>query len=168
MVLDRKRRPVWELGRPRPAGLPEWTLIQNPDGWAGDFPAAYRNPHWQDIMIYGASASAHPDRDYFSAVDELIRDGFDCIYMDWMEFFEDEAVIAEASKDRSGPAEEMVKFIGRIRQYAKERDPDFLIIQQNGSSLLSGQPQLLQVIDAIAHEGVWHENLSDMDWNDPD
>jgi cysteinyl-tRNA synthetase len=160
--------PVWEQGRPRPLGLPEWILSQDPDGWAGDFPVAYWNSQWQDIIIYGANTGAHPDRDYFSAVDELIRDGFDGIYMDWVEAYEDEAVIAEAQKDGLDPVEEMVKFISRIRQYARERDPDFLIIQQNGSSLLSVQSQLLQVIDAIAQEGIWYENLSDMDWNDPD
>jgi cysteinyl-tRNA synthetase len=160
--------PVWKQGRPRPPGLPEWILSQDPDGWAGDFPVAYWNSQWQDIMIYGANTGTHPDRDYFSAVDELIIDGFDGIYMDWVEAYEDEAVIAEAQKDGLDPAEEMVKFISRIRQYARERNPDFLIIQQNGSSLLSGQPQLLQVIDAIAQEGIWYENLSDMDWDDPE
>jgi hypothetical protein len=40
---------------------------------------------------------------------------------------------------------------------------DFLIIQQNGSLLLSVQSQLLQVIDDVVQEDILHENLSDID-----
>jgi endo-alpha-1,4-polygalactosaminidase (GH114 family) len=57
----------------------------------------------------------------------------------------------------------MVEFISRIKQCARELNMDFLIIQQNGSLLLSVQSQLLQVIDDVVQEDILHENLSDMD-----
>lgn len=159
--------PIWRFGKPRPSGLPEWILLQDPDGWEGNFPVAYWNAQWQDIIVYGKNTGVNSGRDYCSAVDQLIKDGFDGIFLDWVEAYENGTIISEAGKAGLIPEEAMIDFINNIKNYARERDPDFLIIQQNASSLLTGRSRLLQAVDAISQESIWYGNLSDTDWDDP-
>ncbi len=61
----------------------------------------------------------------------------------------------------------MIKFIGEMRTYARKRNPDFVIIQQNGSYLCDEKDHAFDVVDGIAQEGVWYTNLADKEWDDP-
>ena len=63
-------------------------------------------------------------------------------------------------------AGEMVALIREIRDYARARDPDFLIIQQNAAALSQLHPELLPLVDAIAQEGVWFDGEGDGGWSD--
>ncbi|MBN2135183.1 MAG: endo alpha-1,4 polygalactosaminidase [Acidobacteria bacterium] len=159
--------PAWNQGKPRPAGLPEYILKQDPDGWSGNFPVAYWDEEWQDIIIYGENTGTNPDRDYKSAIDEIIQDGFDGVFMDWVAAFEDDSVIAAAKAAGVNPEEEMIKLIQRIHDYAQERKPGFIVIQQNGSALLEGRSHLLNYIDGISQEGIWYWGEADVGWNNP-
>jgi cysteinyl-tRNA synthetase len=109
-----------------------------------------------------------PGRDYDSVVDQLVSDGFDGIYLDWVEAFEDPDVIVAAQEAGLDPAEEMVALIGEIRDYAAARRPGFRIIQQNAASLIDEAPELLEVVDAIAQEAIWFDGDATDDWDDPD
>ncbi len=149
-----------------PADWPDYIVARDPDGWAGNYPVAYWDTQWQDIIIYGRTRGTTDERDYASAVDELILDGFDGIYLDWVEGFENTHVIAAAEAEGLDPAQEMIDFIAAIRDYARQRDPDFLIIQQNAAALIEGHPDLLDHIDAIAQEGVWYDGVAGDDWED--
>ena len=155
------------LGRP-PADWPDYILTCDPDGWSGNYPVAYWDPRWQDIMIDGRNQSSAPYGDYVSAMDELLRDGFDWIYLDWVEAFENDAVIAAAQAAGLDPVAEMVAFVSRIRNYARSRNPNFLVIQQNASNLRIGHPELYGLIDAIAQEGIWYEGDATDNWEDPE
>jgi cysteinyl-tRNA synthetase len=159
--------PAWEQGKPRPAGLPNWILKQDPDGWSGNFPVAYWDADWQDIVIFGENTGDNPDRHFKSAIDEIIQDGFDGVFMDWVAAFEDDTVIAAAKIAGVDPEEEMIKLIQRIREYAEERKPGFIVIQQNGSALLEGRSHLLSYIDGISQEVIWYWGEADVDWNSP-
>ena len=101
-------------------------------------------------------------------IDEAIRDGFDGIYLDWVEGFENEAVIAAADVAGVDPAQEMIAFMQEMRVYAEARHPGFLIIQQNAAALMDDHPELFTVIDAIAQEGIWYDGDATDDWNNPD
>ena len=158
----------WSKGESPPADWPEYILTTDPDGWEGCFPVAYWDDQWKDIVIYGVDRDDGSLRDYDSMVDELVVDGFDGIYLDWVEGYEDEAVDAEADSQGRDAMTEMVRFIEEIRDYAINRDPDFLVIQQNAAALCEGHPELLSLIDAIAQEAVWYDGAATDDWNDPD
>ncbi len=158
----------WDCEGDPPADWPDYILICDPDGWSGNYPVAYWDADWKDIIIYGQNTGSHPDRNYSSVIDEAIKDGFDGIYLDWVEAFEDTSVITAAQAAGKDPASEMISFIQEMRAYAAIRDPDFIIIQQNAASLIDGHPELTGVIDAIAQEAIWYDGSADVDWADPD
>ncbi len=149
-----------------PDDFPDYIVARDPDGWAGNYPVAYWDDAWKDIIIYGENHGPTDDRDFTSAIDELILDGFDGIYLDWVEGFENVRVIAAAEAEGLDPAEEMIFFIEEMRDYARQRNPDFVIIQQNAAALIDGHPELLNHIDAIAQEGIWFDGSADDDWDE--
>jgi len=151
---------------PLPADRPEYIITRDPDGWTGNCPVAYWDYGWQDIIIGGENQDSEPYGDYTSVIDEVLLSGFDGIYLDWVEAFENAEVAAIAAEEDLDPAGEMIVFIQRMREYAEERNPDFIIIQQNAASLIDGHPELLDVIDAIAQEGVWFDGPAIDDWDD--
>ncbi len=149
-----------------PDDWPDYIVARDPDGWVGNYPVAYWEAAWKDIMIYGQNNPPAGARDYTSSVDELILDGFDGIYLDWVEGFENVAVIAAAQAQGLNPEQEMIDFIAEIRAYARVRNPEFLVIQQNAAALLEGHADLADQIDAIAQEGVWYDGVAGDDWDD--
>ena len=158
----------WDCVGDPPADWPDYILACDPDGWSGNYPVAYWDPRWKDVIIYGNNQGSDPDRDYNSAIDEAIKDGFDGIYLDWVEGYEDPAVVAAAQAAGKDPAGEMIAFIQEMRTYAAARNPDLLIIQQNAAALYDGHPELFSRIDAIAQEAIWYDGTATDDWNDPD
>lgn len=159
----------WPLDDPLPPNdWPDWIVTRDPDGFEGNYPVAFWDPAWQNIIIDGQGLSTAPFGDYNSTIDEVIRSGFDGIYLDWVEAYEDVDVIARAQADGVDPANEMINFIGRMRDYARARNPDFLIIQQNAVSLIDGHPELLDVIDAVSQEPIWFDGDATDDWEDSD
>ena len=160
---------TWQPGRPKPADWPDYILAHDPDGWEGNYPVAYWDPAWKDLMIYGLNYPPTSSRDFTSVLDEVLRDGFDGIYLDWVEAWEDASVRQAAAADGVDSAQEMIDFIAEIRTYARQRDPNFLVVQQNAAELLDGRPQLLAHVDAIAQEAIWYDGVGgNDDWSDPD
>jgi cysteinyl-tRNA synthetase len=158
----------WDcVGNP-PTDWPEYILACDPDGWTGNYPVAYWDERWQNIVITGANLSSEPYGDYSSVMDEVIQDGFDGVYLDWVEGYENADVVRAAAAAGRDPAEEMIAFIGQIRAYALARNPRFLVIQQNAAALCDGRPELFGQIDAIAQEAVWYDGDATDDWNDAD
>ncbi len=158
----------WDCQGDPPADWPDYIVACDPDGWVGNYPVAYWDAAWKDVMIYGQNQSSAPHGDYTSAIDEAIRSGFDGIYLDWVEGFENVDVAARAQQDGKDPAAEMIQFIGEMRAYARSRVPGFLIVQQNAAELIDGRAQLTNVIDAIAQEAIWYDGDATDDWADPD
>jgi len=157
----------WEPGEPLQSDWPDFILAPDPDGWEGNYPVAYWEPAWKDIIVYGENTGSHADRDYRSAMDEILRDGFDGVYLDWVEGYQYIPVALEAMRQDLDPAQEMVDLIREIREYAHERDPDFLVVQQNAAALASEAPEVLGCIDAIAQEAIWYDGGAFDDWDDP-
>ncbi len=62
------------------------------------------------------------------------------------------------------------QFIREIRQYGKQYNPDFLVVQQNSPALIGsvGAGSLENAVDAIAQEGVWWEGEATDEWDDSD
>lgn len=161
----------WENAGPRPQALPTFILGHDPDGWGGNFPVAYWDPRWKDIVIYGRHLDLRQftgrKPDFVSVLDEVIKDRFDGVYLDWVEGFSHPPVLEEARRRALNPADEMVAFIQELRDYTAARVPRFIIIQQNGSALAQRRPDIFLKVDAIAQEEVWYDGRATDKWDDP-
>ncbi len=159
----------WNCRGDPPVDWPTFILACDPDGWGGNYPVATWDPGWRSMLIYG-DATRDPNaaqRRYASALDEVLRDGFDGVYLDWVAGYEDPAVIAAAQAAGRDPAAETVALIAEINAYARQRDPDFIIIQQNAADLARLQPDILGLVDAIVQEAVWFDGVATDRWHDP-
>ncbi|MBN1883651.1 MAG: endo alpha-1,4 polygalactosaminidase [Deltaproteobacteria bacterium] len=135
-------------------GTPDFMVGRDPDGWAGNYPVAYWDFRWKEIVIYGAG----------SVLDRIIELGFDGIYLDWVEAYDNELVAGRAEDLRLNTAEEMVRFIGEIRAYARGKNPDFLVVPQNAPYLVVNADEYLDVIDAVAVEDLSYSGDGDVEW----
>ena len=101
----------WDCLSPRPADWPVYIITCDPDGWTGNYSVAHWDPAWKDIIIYGKHTGDSAERDYRSVIGEVIKDGFDGVYLDWVEAFEDTEVIRVAQANSLDPADEMIGVI---------------------------------------------------------
>jgi len=147
----------WEPPTETEPGTPDFMLAVDPDGWEGCYPVAFWDTRWKNIMIYNED----------SALDQLLDDGFDGIYMDWVAAFNDEIVEQAAYDAGLDPQQEMIDFITEIRDYARARNPEFLIIPQNAPEIDVGHFEYHGIIDGIAMEDIYFYGLADVDWDDP-
>jgi cysteinyl-tRNA synthetase, unknown class len=148
-----------------PPDWPSFIIGIDPDGWDGNYPVAYWDSTWKSILITGQGQSSSPYGDYNSTLDEVLKDGFDGIYMDWVSGFNDGDVINRASLDGVDPAKEMINLIREIRSYCRQRNPGFLVIQQNASELHRSQSEIFNLVDAVSQEAVWYDGSAYGDWN---
>ena len=122
---------------------PTWLLDENPD-WKENFSVCYWDPGWQGQFCGNPTAY----------LDKIIAAGFDGVYLDKCDVFEDlqnrNKKVADSRSDLEG---DMVNFVTRLSQYAKVRKPTFAIIMQNAEVLLE-HDNLRQAIDAVAKESL--------------
>ena len=145
-----------------------WVVGCDPDGWAGNYPVAYWDKNWKDVVIYGSSLG---EKTYYnSMLDEVVKDGFDGVYLDWVEAYDDDKVKARAKKNGVDPVAEMLQLIKEIKQYGQKSNPNFVVIQQNASGLVDevGIAKATKYIDAIAQEHVWWYGEASDSWRDRD
>jgi cysteinyl-tRNA synthetase len=156
----------WEAGNPKPADWPDYIVKPDPDGWTGNYPVAYWDEDWKDIVIYGENTT-NPYGEYVSVLDEVLLDGFDGVYLDWVEGYEDVDIDALAKSEGLNAANEMMLFIQEIQEYGKSRNPDFIVIQQNAAELISKAPGIVNYIDGITQEAIWYDGFGGFDdWDD--
>jgi len=141
-------QPGWGIGNP------EWIVGADPDGWEGNFPVAYWYDEWREIWL--------GEEGYLQAI---LDAGFDGIYLDWVEAYSDENVVAFAKENEDGadPLQEMIWWVGDIADFTRVQRPDFVVIAQNAAELAE-HDDYLAIIDGIAQEQVWFDGGAD---NDP-
>jgi cysteinyl-tRNA synthetase len=139
-------QPDWRIGNP------EWIVASDPDGWEGNFPVAYWDDEWRQIWL--------GENGYLQAI---LDAGFDGIYLDWVEAYSDENVIAIAEQDHVQPREEMIRWVGDLAAFCRTQKPKFIVIGQNAAELAE-YDEYLAIIDAIAQEQTWFDGAAD---NDP-
>jgi cysteinyl-tRNA synthetase len=122
------------------AGAPTWLDVENPD-WEGNYKVRYWDSGWQAI-IYG---SPH------SYLDKIITAGFDGVYLDIID-----AYWYYEEQDRDSAAREMVDFVIRLADYARARQPGFLIFPQNAAELAADFPDYVVAVDGIGQEDIYY------------
>ena len=150
----------WRAPRRNRRGRPSFIVARDPDGWEGNYPVAFWDRRWKRIIIDGRR----------SATRNLLRAGFDGIYMDWVEAYDDDRVIKRARRQGVDPERAMVSFIRKLRRVARRSDPGFLVVAQNAPYLIDtpGYPTgKKRVIDGAAFEDTWFRGTADADWGDP-
>ena len=125
---------------------PAWLGAENPE-WKGNYRVKYWHPDWQKLML--------------AAIDDTMKCGFDGVYLDIVDGFESfEQDGAEFIDNRVNPEtkqtfrRDMVDWVKAIATHARAKNPDALVIPQNGSQLLA-QADFLAVISAIGVEDVF-------------
>ncbi len=138
-------------------GIPDFLITVDPDGWSGNYPVAYWRKEWKNLWL-------GPE----GIVAVLVRMGFDGIYLDWVEAYDDDKVIEAAFREGVEPAAEMMLFLEEMGAAGRVVTPDFLVIAQNAPFLLDHDPdRYAAAIDGLAVEDTWFSGQGDAEWDDP-
>ncbi|MHA1521811.1 MAG: MJ1477/TM1410 family putative glycoside hydrolase [Promethearchaeota archaeon] len=122
---------------------PDWLDIENPD-WEGNYKVKYWEKSWQNI-IFGSEDSY---------LDKIIEVGFDGAYLDIIDAYE-----YYEEQGEPNASQLMIDFVRNLSIYCKGKNPNFLIVPQNGEALGSN-PEYLEAIDGIGREDIFYEGNS--------
>ena len=146
----------WIAPTDRSHGEPDFLITIDPDGWSGNYPVAYWDKNWQIIWL-----------EQGGIIEGLAEFGFDGIYLDWVEAYDDDKVREAAEQDGLNPELEMIYFIDALGEAGKLVKPDFLVVPQNAPYLLDEDPEYYtSIIDAVAFEDTWFYGEGDAEWDD--
>jgi cysteinyl-tRNA synthetase len=141
---------------------PDWLGPVNPD-WPESRKVRYWDDDWQDIIFNEAGTGE---------LDSIVAQGFDAAYLDIVDaYYFWGAEVKDSQREPLDPenekqaAQRMVDFAVDMAEHARETNPDFFLIPQNGAwiidALKSGKPDTgridayRDVIGAIAIEDVY-------------
>jgi cysteinyl-tRNA synthetase, unknown class len=119
----------------------EWLGREN-RRWRGNYAVRFWHPQWQAII--------------FDYADRIVDAGFDGVYLDRVDVFEE-----------LGHGEEMIAFVERIAARVKARREGFLVISQNGDALIPNE-RFRRAIDGFAREDLFYGETTDGVRNDAD
>lgn len=144
---------------------PDWLGPVNPD-WPESRKVRYWDPDWQKLLFNDAGTGD---------LDAIVQAGFDAAYLDIVDayyFWGSEA----AARDRQAgdpvndrqAAQRMVDFIVALTSHARETNPDFFVIPQNGAFILDDlgsdsarKAAFLDAIGGIAVEDLYSPGNAD-------
>ncbi len=118
------------------AGCPSWLGPVNPQ-WVGNYPVEFWQPQWQSLM-FGQSDSY---------VDRVLHAGFDGIYLD-------RADVYEQFKSHANAKAEMTLFLTKLIDHARTINPNAIVVLQNAEELVSNKG-LRNRLDGIAKESLY-------------
>jgi cysteinyl-tRNA synthetase, unknown class len=139
-------KPDWSKARP------SFIVAEDPDGWAGNYPVAYWSRDWYAVID--------------EMIDAVVADGYDGIYLDWIEAAFFEPVLERAAHDGVDARAEMVQLVAHLRERARRANPRFLVVAQNAVAMrfVDGW---LALLDAEAQEQIAFDGAADVYGNDP-
>ena len=147
----------WQAPTALSAGYPDFLLAPDPDGWSGNFQVAFWRDSWRQLWLGDSGIIA-----------QLAELGFDGVYLDWVEAYDDDPVREAAREDGVETETEMIRFIQDIRAAGRAVNPQFLVVPQNAPYLIDADPdRYAAAIDAIAVEDTWFHGEGDAEWDDP-
>jgi cysteinyl-tRNA synthetase len=152
-------RPYWKTFWRAPgsgAGVPDYLLAADPDGWERNYMVAYWDPRWQALLWGGAGA----------AVDEALAAGFDGIFLDWVLAYREASVAAAASGVE--PARAMARLVRDLAAHARRKRPGAFVVLNNGALLAARSPEVRRAIDGVVQESLSFGGRAGAKWDDPD
>lgn len=151
-------RTYWEDSWTPPSGdspgNPDFILTTDPDGWSGNYPVAFWDRRWQSIWLGEKGL-----------IRRLAREGFDGVYLDWVEAYDNDSVRSAAAAAGLKPAREMVDFIRRLGRNGRRVKSDFLVVAQNAPYLIDRDSRYSRMIDGLGVEDTWYSGQADAAWN---
>jgi cysteinyl-tRNA synthetase len=141
---------------------PDWLGPTNPD-WPESRKVRFWDDAWQEELFNEAGTGW---------LDQIVSQGFDAAYLDIVDAYYYWAVEAPngmrqandpARNDERDAAERMIDFIVEMSDHARQTNPDFFMILQNGAFIIDAladadpvrKAALLDVIGAIAVEDTY-------------
>jgi cysteinyl-tRNA synthetase len=116
---------------------PSWLGPENPQ-WEGNYSVKFWSPEWLAIVK--------------SYLDAIMAMGFDGVFFDVVDVYEQKWVIQHA---RADPAQGIVSLVKSLSDYARGIDADFKIYVNNAEELLANKTYL-NAIDGILKENLYH------------
>ncbi len=144
-------KPWWRVSPP------PWLGPENPN-WKGNFKVRFWDPAWQAMIVDTPPAQG---QEFWlrlwrflspaptSYLDRIVDAGFDGIYLDRIDAFEQPADV------RANARADMIAFVTAISQHAKKRKPGFLVVAQNAEDLLT-EATYRRAIDGVAKEDLYY------------
>jgi cysteinyl-tRNA synthetase len=126
---------------------PDWLMHENPD-WKGNRVIQFCSEGWQKTMLGDDRGRSVYDSIQASPLYRLIELGFDGVYLDRVDVYE------EIKKQCPDGEKRMVDFVVRLAAHARKADPYFMVIQQNAEELLK-HPRLIRAIDGMGKESLF-------------
>jgi cysteinyl-tRNA synthetase len=152
-------RPYWKAFWRAPeggAGVPDYLLAADPDGWSGNYLVAYWDPRWQALLWGGPGA----------AVDDALAAGFQGVFLDWVRAYAASAVTAAAG-DRD-PERAMAVLVRDLAAYARRKRPGAFVVLNNGALLAARSREVRRAIDGVVQESLSFGGRAGAAWDDPD
>lgn len=120
---------------------PDWLDGENPN-WPGNYKVKYWYKEWKKII--------------FLYLDKIIDQGFSGVYLDLVDSY---LFWADKGYEKEAVASEMIKFIVEIAKYAREKNPDFLIVPQNAEEILEYDydGKYMNIVSGIGIESLFYK-----------
>lgn len=115
---------------------PSWLVAEN-CRWRGNHIVRFWDAAWHDIVYAGEDS-------YLERIQDA---GFDGVYLDRVDVWE------SLKDERADARAQMTQLVRRLAARARERDPEFLVVAQNGEELLQSR-EYRGIIDGIAKEDL--------------
>lgn len=158
-VADRSGSPC---GRTTTSFAPSWLDIAN-SHWCGNYKTRYWDKRWQGIIFGNRQGEST------SYLDRILDAGFDGVYLDIIDGYE-YWLAKRGSKRRKSAAKDMADFVVQLSEYARKKRgvADFIVVPQNGSSILNKlsahqKRRYLSAIDGIGAEDTFYFGDEDED-----
>ncbi|WP_206076181.1 MJ1477/TM1410 family putative glycoside hydrolase [Marinitoga lauensis] len=120
---------------------PEWLDAENPK-WEGNYKVKYWYKEWKNII--------------FSYLDKIISQGFSGVYLDLIDSY---IYWADNGYNIKMTASEMIDFVLEIAEYARKKNPNFLIVPQNAEEILEydDKGEYIKNISGIGVESLFYK-----------
>lgn len=144
----------WVAPTETETGHPAFLLAPDPDNWSGNYQVAYWESAWKDLWLSDSGI-----------ISKIAHFGFDGIYMDWVEAYDDLSVQTRGATDGVDVEIEMIKFIEELGAKGKSIASEFLVVAQNAPYLIDEySDRYAAAIDALAVEDTWFHGDGDEPW----
>lgn len=146
----------WQAPSAGTPARPGFLLGQDPDD-ATSFQVLYWRPGWRKLLTGDKGI-----------VDKIMDAGFDGVYLDGIDAYDDQKVGDAAAHDKVNPDKAMVDLISAVRKRVRDDKPDGLVVAQDAPFFIDDAAKFPTVIDGVAFEDTWFSGKDDADWDSPD